>query len=140
MNGDIPFRGLVVSAIVTFAVGAIAFRLLPGWSGLVGELGESGAWILLVVSHLIYGFVIGLATYLFLSFLNRFSYHGSVFGAGLSAGITVLLANMATVWYSFDFGGPFVFSIWIAWVAWIVNFVVFLLTKLLTHSRPSKAG
>lgn len=140
MAQNIVLRGFIASALVTLLVGAISFRLLPGWSDLVSELGESGAWTLLVVSHFIYSLVIGLATYLFLTILEKFNYQGSPFGAGLSAAITVTIANMATVWYSVDFGGAFVFSLWVAWIALIVNFVVFLIVKLATSRRESKAS
>ncbi|MBI3803857.1 MAG: hypothetical protein HY282_08865 [Nitrospirae bacterium] len=138
MTGNFVFRGFVTSAVVTLPVGAIVFRLLPGWNGLVGDLGESGAWTLLIVSHLIYSLVIGLATYGFLTALEKFNYQGSVFGAGLSAAVTVTLANVATVWYSVDFGGAFVFSLWIAWMAWVVNFLVFLGVRLLDRSSQPK--
>jgi len=129
MSKNILFRGFVASAIVTLSVGPIVFRLLPGWSGFVNDLGVSGAWTLLIVSHLIYSLVIGLATYLFLAILQKLQYQGSVFGAGLSAAITVTIANMATVWYSIDFGGAFGFSLWIAWMSWMIHFVVFLSMK-----------
>lgn len=136
MTPNVVFRGFITSVAVTFPVGAIVFRLLPGWSGLVRDLGAGGAWTLLIVSHLIYCLVIGLATFLFLTLLDRFKYRGSVLGAGLSAAITVTIVNLATVWYSVDFGGAFVFSLWVAWVALIVNFVVYLSIKLLQRRQP----
>ncbi|TAJ98319.1 MAG: hypothetical protein EPO39_18540 [Candidatus Manganitrophaceae bacterium] len=138
MTPNIVLRGFVTSAVVTLAVGTPVFRLLPGWSGLVSELGESGAWTLLIVSHLIYSLVIGLATYLFLTILEKFNYQGSLFGAGLSAAITVTIVNVATVWYSIDFGGALVFSLWVAWMALMVHFIVFLAITLLHKQRRPK--
>lgn len=135
MSKSLVLRGFVASAIVSFPVGAVVFRLLPGWRGFVGDLGVSGAWTLLIVSHLIYSLVIGLATLIFFALLEKLKYQGSVFGAAVSAAVAVTIANLATVWYSIDFGGAIGFSLWIAWMTWVVNFVVFLSMKLLNNPR-----
>lgn len=138
MSQNIVFRGFVASAVVSFPVGALLFRLLPGWSGFVHDLGVGGAWTLLIVSHLIYSLVISFATFLFLTILGKFNHQGSVSGAAVSAAITVIIANIATVWYSIDFGGALGFSLWIAWMAWVVNFFVFLSMKFFNHPRAAK--
>lgn len=128
MKEELAFRGAVVSVVVTGSVGPIVLRLLPGWSGLVAELGGAGAWTLSVVSHLIYALVIGINTYLFLRLLQKLNHRGSLAGAGLSAAVTATLVNIASLWKSVAFGF-FAFSLFIAWLSWIVNFAVFLSMK-----------
>lgn len=132
------FRGFVACLVVTGPMGIVVSTLLPGWRGLINDLGVKGAWLLLVVSHLIYGLVIGVATILFFTVLEKFKYHGTVFVAGLSAAVTVTIANVATLWYSINFGGFSIFTLWLVWLTWAVNFVVFLSTRLLNPSSVAK--
>lgn len=135
MNQGFVFRGYVASLIGTGVVGAVVFRLLPGWRGLVSEVGLKSAWTVLVVFHLIYILVIGVATFVFLTILEKYKYRGSVFGAGLSAAVTVTIVNVVSSGDAIQFGGVLVFSLWLVWLTWVVNFVVFLLIKFLVGSR-----
>ncbi len=135
MNKGFVFRGYVASLVVTGVVGAIVFRFLPGWSALVSEVGVKSAWAVLVVFHLIYLLVIGAATFIFLTLLEKFKYQGSVFSAGLSAAITVATVNILSSGDAIHFGGFLVFSLWVAWLTWVVNFVVFLLMKWVMARR-----
>ena len=133
MNKDSVFRGFVASLLVTGSVGALVFRLLPGWNVLVTDVGARGAWGVLVIFHLIYSLVIGVATFIFLKILERFQYRGSVFGAGLSAAITITTVDIISGGDSIDFGGFFIFALWWVWLTWVVNFLVFLSITLLNH-------
>lgn len=132
MNKNIVFRGSVASILVTLPAGMIVLRLLPGWDGLVRNLGAGGAWTVAFVSQLIYGWVIGIATFAFLKLLEKLKYQGSVFGAGLSAAFSVTIINILSIRFSVDFGVALVF--WLAWVNWAVHYVIFLSMKLL--NRP----
>jgi ABC-type Co2+ transport system permease subunit len=114
-------------------VGVMVVRLLPGWSNLVRDLGAGGAWTVLIISQFIYAWVIGIATFAFLKLLEKLDSQGSVFGAGLSAAITVTVVNILSVWRSVDFGGYLIFGS--AWVTWVVNYLIFLLMKVLDRSR-----
>lgn len=135
MNKNIVFRGVIASLLVALPLGMIVVRLLPGWSGLVRDLGAGGAWTVLVVSQLIYAWVIGIATFAFLKLLEKLNSQGSVFGAGLSAAVTVTIVNILSVWRSVDFGGYLIFGS--AWVAWVVNYLVFLSMKVLDSFKPT---
>ena len=133
MNKDFVFRGFIASVAITGSVGAAAFLFLPGWSALVTDVGVKGAWSVLVISHLIYSALIGIATFVFLKILEKMKYQGSVFGAGLSAAVTVTIVNIVSSGESIQFGGFLIFSLWLVWLTWVVNFVVFLSIKLVDH-------
>lgn len=135
MNNGFVFRGYVASLIGAGVVGAVVFRFLPGWSGLVSEVGAGGAWTVLVVFHLIYTLLIGVATFIFLTILEKYKYQGSVFGAGLAAAVTVTIVNILSGEDGINFGGFLVFSLWLVWLTWVVNFVVFLLMKWVMARR-----
>lgn len=140
MNKNVVLRGLIVSVLVPGPVGIIVFLLFANWSVLVNDVGVSGAWGVLVVSHLIYSAVIGTATFIFLTLLEKLNYEGSVFGAGLSAAITVTIVNIVSSRSSVDFGNFIILVLWVAWVTWAVNFVVFLFVKLLSRQPTAKSG
>src|SRR5687767_13246054 len=113
MNKGVVLRGYVASILVTGSVGAIVFLFLPSWGVLVSDVGAKGAWTVLVVFHLIYSLVIGVATFLFLTLVQKYQFQASVFGAGLSAAITVTLVNVLSAGEAVNFGGFFVFSLWL---------------------------
>lgn len=133
MNKNVIFRGFIVSIFATIPVGMISLRLLPGWDGLVRNLGAGGAWTVAFVSQLIYAWVNGIATFAFLKLLEKLNLQGSAFGAGLSAAISVTIINILSIRFSVDFGVALVF--WLAWVNWVVNYLVYLFMKLLNRSR-----
>ncbi|NKE69452.1 hypothetical protein [Candidatus Manganitrophus noduliformans] len=133
MNNNVVLRGSVASILVTLPIGMIVLRLLPGWDGLVRDMGAGGAWTVAFVSQLIYGWVIGIATFAFLKLLEKLKYQGSAFGAGLSAAISVTTINILSIRFSVDFGAALV--LWLAWATWVVNYVVYLFMKLLNRSR-----
>ena len=133
MNKDFVFRGFVASLVATGSIGAGVFLFLPSWSTLVAEVGVKGAWGVLVIFHFVYTVLIGIATLVFLKVIEKFKYQGSVVGAGLSAAVTVTIINVVSSGESINFGGFFVFSLWLVLLTWVVNFVVFLSIKLLYH-------
>lgn len=133
MDKNIVFRGSVASIVATLPVGVMVVRLLPGWDGLVRDLGVGGAWTVTFVSQLIYAWAIGIATFAFLKLFEKLKYQGSAFAAGLSAAITVTTINILSIRLSVDFGIALV--LWLAWVTWVVNYVVYLCMKLLNRPR-----
>jgi hypothetical protein len=133
MNKDVIFRGFVTSLLVTGSVGAVIFLFLPSWTALVRDVGLKGAWGVLIIFHLIYSLLIGISTFVFLKILEKLKYQGSVFGAGLSAAVTVTIVNIVSSGESINFGGFFVFALWLVWLTWVMNFVIFLSIKLLHH-------
>lgn len=140
MNKNFVLRGLIVSVLVPGPVGIVVFRFFANWNGLVSDVGVSGAWGIVIVTHLIYSLVIGIATFIFLTLLEKMNYEGSVFGAGLSAAISVTIVNIISNRSSIDFGNFIVLALWVAWVTWVVNFVVYLLIKLLNRQPDVKRG
>jgi hypothetical protein len=130
---DLIFHAFVASLLATGAVGAIVFLLLPGWSVLVRDVGLKGAWGVLIVFHLIYGVVIGFATFVFLKILEKYKSPGSVAGVGLSAAVTVTIVHIVTGSDAIQFGGFLLFSLWVVWLTWVINFVVFLSMKVFNN-------
>jgi len=137
MNKNVLFRGFVVSVLITLPIGVIVLRLLPGWDSLVRDVGASGAWTVALVSQLIYAWVIGIATFVFLMLLEKLNQQGTIFGAGLSAAATVTIINILSIAFSVDFGIALV--LWLAWVNWAVNYLVFLAMRFLNRSSRSAA-
>ncbi|SHJ96065.1 hypothetical protein SAMN02745165_03629 [Malonomonas rubra DSM 5091] len=65
---------VLFSLVAVVIVCPIIYRFLPNWEGLVGDVGESGAWIVTIIYHTVYGLFVGagtLASSLVLKKINR---------------------------------------------------------------------
>lgn len=125
---------ILFSTITVIVVGFIVFRLMPGnWMALIQDVDEFGAWIVLLIYHLVYSFFIIIGILLSIHIIRCSDGIPKLYFSLVSSGGTMVL------WYTIDFLHYFrnvvffILGFYFSVSSFVLNILLFLIDKKITR-------
>lgn len=128
------WQHILFSALIVVVIGGTFSRVLPcHWSGMVNDVGDSGAWIVYFIFNSIYAIFVVVGIALSICSIHILGGSSKFYFSLISSGTTIALLYVVSAWDHFpsiNFGG-IVFLLIL--LSWSMNIVLYLIDKNLTN-------